>query len=81
MASAKISDRHPAARERLAKPQRVGARGVVRVQGRDELVDGHRPPGGHPQDRAGGSASTASAERTATTRKSRPSGPLSTVTS
>ena len=54
----------PGPPQRVAQEERVGARGVVRVQRGDELVDGHRPPGGGAH-RSNGEMTL---ERTATTR-------------
>src|SRR6202034_2311985 len=64
----------------VAQLQRVGRRGVVRVEGGDELVHGHRPPGGSAH-RSAGAYGEVMASRTAMTRKSRPSGPDSATAS
>ncbi len=46
IASAKISERQAGGPQGITQQQGMGAGGVVRVEGGDELVDGHRPPGG-----------------------------------
>ena len=74
IASAKISERQPAAAQGVAQLQRMGPRGVVRVEGGDELVHGHRPPGGGAHRSVGGYGEVMAA-RTATTRKSAPPAP------
>ena len=58
----------------VAQLERVRPRCVVRVEGRDELVDGHRPPGGGAH-RSGGEYGEVTLARTAVTRKSSPPGP------
>ena len=60
--------RAPAGRPQgVAQLEGVRPRGVVRVQGGDELVDGHRPPGGGAHRSAGGYG-VAMLARTAVTR-------------
>ena len=63
----------------VAQLQGVRSRRVVRVEGRDELVDGHGPPGGatHCWDGEYGEVTLA---RIALTRKSCPSGPCRAAT-
>ncbi len=61
--------------QHVAHPQGVGPGGVVGVEGRDELVDGHRPPGGSAHRVEGGAVKGVISARTAVTRKSRPPGP------